>query len=114
MNSKERVKTVLNGAIPGKVPWGEFAIDFDTVEKIIGHKTYFRAKAKSQMAFWEGHRDEVVQSWKEDMKRAVTYAMEQYKPGGNYIFGTSHSIAVGTQYDNFMTMVDEFERLRDL
>ena len=66
MNSKERVTTVLNGTIPDKVPWGEFAIDFDTVEKIIGHETYYRAKAKSQMAFWEGRRDEVVQSWKED------------------------------------------------
>ncbi|MFC1608515.1 uroporphyrinogen decarboxylase family protein, partial [Candidatus Latescibacterota bacterium] len=66
MNSKERVKAVMNGAIPDKVPFGEFAIDFDTVGKVIGHDTYYRAKAKSQMAFWDGRRDEVVQSWKED------------------------------------------------
>lgn len=66
MNSKERVRAVLNGEIPDKVPWGEFAIDFDTVEKVIGHETFLRAKAKSQMAFWDGRRDEVVQSWKED------------------------------------------------
>ena len=66
MTSKERVKAVLNHEIPDKVPWGEWAIDFDTVEKIIGHKTYYRAKAKSMLAFWEGRRDEVVQSWKED------------------------------------------------
>ncbi|MCE5248682.1 uroporphyrinogen decarboxylase family protein [bacterium] len=66
MNSKERVRAVMKGEIPDKVPWGEFAVDFDTVGKIIGHETYYRAKAKSQMAFWNGRRDEVVQSWKED------------------------------------------------
>lgn len=66
MTSKERVKAVLNKEIPDKVPWGEWAVDFDTVGKIIGHETYYRAKAKSLFAFWDGRRDEVVQSWKED------------------------------------------------
>ena len=66
MNSKERVTAVLNKKIPDKVPWGEWAVDFDTVAKIIGHDTFYRAKAKSQLAFWDGRRDEVVQSWKED------------------------------------------------
>jgi len=67
MNSKQRVNAVLAGELPDRVPWGEWAIDFDTVSKIIGRDdTYYRAKAKSQFAFWEGRRDEVVQSWKED------------------------------------------------
>lgn len=66
MNSKERVKAVLRSDIPDKVPWGEWAVDFDTVGRVIGHETYYRAKARSQFAFWEGRRDEVVQSWKED------------------------------------------------
>ena len=38
-------------------------IDFDTVEKIIGHETYLRAKARSRIAFWEGRHDEVAQSY---------------------------------------------------
>lgn len=67
MNSKQRVQAVLKGEIPDKLPWGELAIDFDTVEKILGHETYLRNKAKCQIAFWEGRRDEVVQSWKEDI-----------------------------------------------
>ncbi len=67
MNSYERVKAVMNLEVPDKIPFGEFAIDFDTVEKILGRETYLRAKAKSQIALWEGRRDEVVQSWKEDM-----------------------------------------------
>jgi len=66
MNSKDRVKAVLKKEIPDKVPWGEWAVDFDTVSRVIGHDTFYRAKAKSQLAFWEGRRDEVVQSWKED------------------------------------------------
>ncbi|MBT4484445.1 MAG: hypothetical protein HOC71_12305 [Candidatus Latescibacteria bacterium] len=66
MNSKERVIAVLKGKIPDKVPWGEWAVDFDTVGKVIGHETFYRAKARSAIALWEGRRDEVVQSWKED------------------------------------------------
>jgi len=67
MNSKDRVRRALNLETADKIPFGEFAIDFDTAEKILGHETYLRAKAKSQIAFWEGRRDEVVQSWKEDI-----------------------------------------------
>ncbi len=66
MDSKTRVKTALAHQVPDQIPFGEFAIDYDTVEKILGRETYVRAKAKSQIALWEGRRDEVVQSWKED------------------------------------------------
>jgi hypothetical protein len=57
---------VLEGRIPDRVPIGEFAIDFDTVERIIGHETYLRAKAKSTIAFWEGRHDEVADSYLRD------------------------------------------------
>ena len=67
MNSKERVRRALAHRPVDRVPIGFFAIDFDTVERVLGHETYLRAKAKSQIAFWEGRRDEVVQSWREDM-----------------------------------------------
>ena len=62
MNSKQRVLTTLQGKIPDRVPIGEFAIDFDTVEKIIGHETFLRAKARSQIAFWENRHAEVIES----------------------------------------------------
>ena len=71
MNSRERVQTTLNFEEPDRVPWGEFAIDFDTVEKLIGRRTFLRAKAKSQIALWEGRRDEVVASWRDDMIEMV-------------------------------------------
>ena len=66
MTSKERVTAALEGRIPDRVPYGEFAVDFDTVERILGRKTFLRAKAESQIAFWEGRDDEVAESWLED------------------------------------------------
>ncbi|MGQ9559859.1 MAG: uroporphyrinogen decarboxylase family protein [Candidatus Oleimicrobiaceae bacterium] len=66
MTGKQRVLATLAGEEPDRVPIGEFAIDFDTVEKIIGHETYLRAKAKSQIAFWEGRHDEVADSYLRD------------------------------------------------
>ncbi len=66
MTAKERVRAALEGRIPDRVPYAEFAVDFDTVERIIGRETFLRAKAKSQIAFWEGRHDEVAESWRED------------------------------------------------
>ena len=66
MNSKSRVRATLEGNIPDRVPIAEYAVDFDTIEKIIGHETYFRAKAKSKIAIWNGHHDEVAESWLND------------------------------------------------
>jgi uroporphyrinogen decarboxylase len=66
VNSKQRVTATINGTEPDRAPIGEIIIDFDTVGKIIGHETYYRAKAKSQIAFWEGRHDEVIESWTND------------------------------------------------
>lgn len=72
MNSKQRVQAVLNRQMPDSTPIGFFAIDSDTAAKVLGRETYWRAKAKCQIAFWEGRRDEVVQSW-------IADAIELYK-----------------------------------
>ena len=66
MTRKERARTAMLGGIPDKVPLGDFSIDFDTAERILGHETHVRAKAKCQIGYWEGRRDEVVQSLVED------------------------------------------------
>ena len=49
----------------------------------------------------------------DEVRKSVKYALDTYKTGGRYIFGTSHSIAVGTKYDNFMVMVEEFLKNRE-
>jgi len=38
--------------------------------------------------------------------------MAAAKEGSGYILGSSHSIAVGTRYDCFMAMLDEFVHCR--
>jgi len=66
MTGKERVKTTLEFREPDRVPCGFYAIDYDTVERLIGHETYVRNKARTRQALWEGRRDEVAQSYIED------------------------------------------------
>jgi hypothetical protein len=66
MNGKERILRTLARQPVDRVPIGIIGIDYDTVERILSHETYLRARIKSQIAFWEGRRAEVVQSWIED------------------------------------------------
>ena len=66
MNGRERVIAALDHRPVDRLPIGFFAVDYDTVERVLGRKTFLRAKAKSQIALWEGRRDEVAQSWRED------------------------------------------------
>lgn len=71
MNSKERVLKALDHEEPDRVPVGEWGIDHDTVERVIGHDTYWRASAKTTKALWAGKRHEVVQSYKEDIVELI-------------------------------------------
>ena len=71
MNSKERVLCALDHKEPDRVPIGEWGIDHDTVEKVIGHETYWRSRKKSTLALWDGRRDEVVESEKHDIVELI-------------------------------------------
>ena len=66
MNSRERVLASLEHRNVDRLPLGFFAVDYDTLSRVIGRETCLRAKARSQLALWEGRRDEVAQSWRED------------------------------------------------
>ncbi len=61
MTSIERVKATLAFEEPDRVPLAHFAIDCDTIGRVIGRKTIVRDKAGLTIAHWEGRRDEVVQ-----------------------------------------------------
>lgn len=76
MNAKERVSSALRREVPDKVPYGEFAIDYDTVERILGRKTYLRNKAGTAMAVWEGRYEEMAESVTED-HLALVEALDQ-------------------------------------
>ena len=66
MNSKERVRAAIRREPVDKVPLGFYVVDYDTIERVIGRKTFVRNKVAIQVALWEGRRDEVAQSLKED------------------------------------------------
>ncbi|MDD5704350.1 MAG: uroporphyrinogen decarboxylase family protein [Kiritimatiellae bacterium] len=66
MNSKERVTAAIARAPVDRVPLGFYAVDHDTVARVLGHPTYVRNKIEIQVALWEGRRDEVAKGLKED------------------------------------------------
>ncbi|MCD6408204.1 hypothetical protein J7L87_04050 [bacterium] len=71
MNSKERVSKTLKFIEPDRVPAGEWGIDHHITEKVIGRKTYWRNRKEQTLALWDGRRDEVVDSWKEDLVELI-------------------------------------------
>jgi hypothetical protein len=66
MTGKECVRRIINREPAPYVPLGFYCVDYDTIEAVIGRETYVRNKIKCQVAFWEGRRDEVVESFKKD------------------------------------------------
>ncbi|HHX02530.1 MAG TPA: hypothetical protein GX739_07685 [Firmicutes bacterium] len=71
MTSKERVLRTIAHQEPDRVPVGEWGIDHDHVSKVIGRHTYYRNRKDETIALWEGRRDEVVESYKEDYSELV-------------------------------------------
>ena len=70
-------------------------------------KEYFGEK----ITLWGGVAVEnILSGTPEDVRRDVRRAMECAKEGGRFILGTSHSVAVGSRYENYMAMVDEYQK----
>ncbi len=66
MTSKERVLATLTGKKPDLMPWGEHSIDYNIYEMILGRPSLCHAKFHEHKAYWEGRRDEIVESSKRD------------------------------------------------
>jgi len=66
MTSKQRVRAAINLEPVDRVPLGFYVVDCDTIERVIGRKTFVRDKIGAQVALWQGRRDEVVESYKQD------------------------------------------------
>jgi uroporphyrinogen-III decarboxylase len=65
-----------------------------------------------RIALWGGVAVEnLVGGTPADVRADVRRAMACAKPGGRFILGASHSIAVGTKYDNYMALLDEHAKL---
>jgi len=66
VTGKERVTRAINLQLTDRVPLGFYVVDYDTIERVIGRKTFVRNKIATQIALWEGRREEVVESYKRD------------------------------------------------
>ena len=66
MNSRQRVHAAIAREPVDRVPLGFYAVDYDTVERVIGRKTYVRNKIETQIALWQGRREEVAAGLKAD------------------------------------------------
>jgi len=66
MLPRERVFAALEHREPDRIPWGEHSIDYNVYEDILGRETLVQAKMKQTQAYWDGRRDEVVESYKRD------------------------------------------------
>jgi uroporphyrinogen-III decarboxylase len=74
--------------------------------------TKVRQATRGCMALWGGVLVEhLVSGTPEDVRQDVRAALEVGKEEGGFILGASHSIAVGTRYENFLAMLDEFDHL---
>ncbi|GHU04789.1 uroporphyrinogen III decarboxylase [Spirochaetia bacterium] len=71
MNSKERVLAAIKHQEPDRVPVGEWGIDHDHVSRILGRHSYWRNRRDTTFALWEGRRDEIVESMKQDYAELV-------------------------------------------
>jgi uroporphyrinogen-III decarboxylase len=71
-----------------------------------------KARYGDKLTLWGGVMVEhLVDGTPADVYRDAELAMRVGPPGGGYIFGDTHSIAVGTKYDNFMAMLDAYHKL---
>lgn len=64
------------------------------------------------MTIWGGISNEnLVGGSPEDIEREALYAITGAAPGGHFIYGASHSLAVGARRDNVLKMRDMRDRL---
>jgi len=105
MNGLERVKTTISHKEPDRVPIGEWGIDHDHVSRILGRHTYWRNRKDTTLALWDGRRDEVVESLKQDcvdLVNALDYdivTVELVPPKGYKVGNVPQQIADGKWQD---------------
>ncbi|HBC89661.1 MAG TPA: hypothetical protein DCZ94_22205 [Lentisphaeria bacterium] len=66
MNSIERVTNAIARNPVDRIPLGFYAVDCDTVEKVLGRPSIMRDKVEIQLSLWYGRRDEVAEKLKKD------------------------------------------------
>lgn len=52
---------------------------------------------------------DLITSTPEEVKKEAIDYLNACKPGGGYIFGTSHSIMPGAKYENYIAMLEAWK-----
>jgi uroporphyrinogen decarboxylase len=60
MLPKQRVIAALNHQEPDRVPTGENDVDYELVERLLGHPTLYNSRWRERQALWDGRRAEIV------------------------------------------------------
>jgi len=92
----------------------EMSVDaYQSIQRTAGMDICALKKSHGEkLTLWGGvSLENLVAGTPEEVRRDVRRAMACAKEGGRFILGTSHSIAVGSRYDNVMAMIDEHHRL---
>lgn len=64
-----------------------------------------------RLVLWGGVTNEsLILGTPEDIEREAKYSLKYGGPGGGFIYGASHSLAVGTKYENLMKMKEMRDR----
>ncbi len=64
-----------------------------------------------KFAVWGGvNTENLVHGSTEDVRNDVRRFMTKVAPNGGCILGTTHSVCTGTNYDNFMALLDEYSK----
>jgi len=67
MTGKERIIKALSHEEPDRVPVMEYIFEHGIIEQVLGRPSFWRGHFKEIKAYWEGRRDEVVESQKRDV-----------------------------------------------
>ncbi len=67
MTPKSRMIAALDHRPVDRVPVGEIGVDYPITDRALGYETLYRAKWREYQAYWQGRRDEVVESYKRDI-----------------------------------------------
>ena len=91
---------------------------YDAYQSIQASASMDLASVKSRygdkLMLWGGVPVEhLVSGPPDDVRRDTCEALRVGAPGGRFILGTTHSIPVGTQYDNFMALLDTYLQLAE-
>ena len=117
---KERVPQVIFHNCGNNIPLMEMFIEcgidcYQSLQTTAGMEVgLLKERYGDSLCFWGGVPVELlIGGTADEVRQAVRTAMERGAPGGCFILGPSHSVAMNTKYENFMAMLDEFVRLRD-